>query len=178
MFTLVVFILSLSVSAVYGQALDRVRRPLLRNQPRAPLGIVDLTDEQKEQLASLQEKHRDLQQQFMEKTLDLRTKLNELREDVSVNAKEIESIQDELFNLKIEQMKMNYSHQKEIKKVYTPDQQEKLSVWSAGVWRGRAELNRRVPQRSPSLRRFPNRGRGQMLGRRRSLQRDIIWRRR
>jgi len=177
-FTLVIFVVSLCVPAVSAQAPQRGRRPQLQNHPRAQLNILDLTDEQKEQLKNLRENQREVQKQFMDKTKNLRLELNELNQDAVANAVEIEKIQDEIFNLRIEQMKNAYMHQKEIKKMFTPEQLEKMSELRRRSIRGRAVMNRRLPQRSQVMKRGMNRGRGHMFGRTLLSRRGIVWRRR
>lgn len=177
-FTLVIFVVSLCVSSVSAQAPQRGRRSQLQNHPRAQLNILDLTDEQKEQLKNLRENQREVQKQFMDKTKNLRLKINELKQDAVTNAIEIEKIQDEIFNIRIELMKNAYMHQKEIKKMFTPEQLEKMSALRTRSTRGKAAMNRRVPQRSQMMKRGPNRGQGHMIGRTRFSRRGIVWRRR
>lgn len=177
-FTLVIFIVSLCVPSVFAQAPQRGRRPQLQNHPRAQLNILDLTDEQKEQLKNLRENQREVQKQFMDKTKSLRLDLNELKQDAVANSGEIEKIQDEIFNLRIEQMKNAYMHKKEIKKMFTPEQLEKMSVLRTRSTRGKAVMNRRAPQRNQFMKRGPNRGRGHMFDRTRFFRRGFLWRRR
>lgn len=176
-FTLVIFVVSLCVPSIFGKAPQRGRRPMLQNQTRAKLHAPDLTDVQKEQLKNLRENQREIQEQFMGKTKNLHLELNELKKDTAANAVKIEKIQDEIFNLRIEQMKNAYLQRKEIKKVFTPEQLEKMSALRTRLQRGRAVMNRRMPQRNQSMRRGQQRGRGQMFGRRSSFRRGIIWRR-
>lgn len=176
-FTLVIFVVSLCVPSIFGQAQKRGRRPMLQNQTRARLRAPDLTDEQKEQLKNLRENQREIQEEFIGKTKNLHLELNELKKDVVTNADRIEKIQDEIFNLRIEQMKNAYMQRKEIKKVFTPEQLEKMSVLRTRVQRGRAMMNRRRTQRNQSMRRGQQRGREQMFGRRSSFRRGIIRRR-
>ncbi len=151
---------------------------MLQNQTRAQQQVPDLTDEQKEQLKKLRENQKEVQKQFMDKTKNLRLELNELKQDVEANSGEIENIQDGIFNLRIEQMKNAYNHQKEIKKVLTPEQLEKMSALRTRLTRGKAAMNRRVPQRSQMMKRGPNRGQGHIFGRTRFSRRGIVWRRR
>lgn len=176
-FTLVIFVASLCVPSIFGQAPQRGRRPMLQNQTRAQLQAPDLTDEQKEQLKNLRENQREIQEQFMGKTKNLHLELNELKQDAVANAVKIEKIQDEIFNLRIEQMKNAYMHRKEIKKVFTPEQLEKMSVLRTRSQQGRAMRNRRMSQRNQSMRRGQKRGREQMFGRRSFFRRGIIRRR-
>jgi len=175
-FTLVIFVMSLCVPAIFGQAPQRGRRPMMQNQPQARLNVPDLTDEQKEQLKNLRENQMEVQKQFMDKTKNLRLKLNELRQDVTANAIQIEKIQDSVFNLRVEQMKNAYLHQKEIKKIFTPEQLEKMSAMRARPsMRGRAAMNRNFPRGNQVMRRAPSRGRGPMSGRNCIFQRGIMW---
>ena len=178
-FTLVIFVVSLCVPALFGQAPQRVRRPMMQNQPQDRLPVPDITDEQREQLNNLRENQREVQKQFMDKTRNLNLKLNELRQDAAVNAGEIETIRDTIFNLKIEQMKNAYLHQKEIKKIFTPEQLERMSAMRArSPMRGRATMNRNIPRGNQFIRRGMSRGRGLMSGRNCIFQRGIMWRRR
>jgi len=178
-FALVIFVVSLCVPTLFGQVPQRDRRPMLQNQPRVGLNVPDQTDEQKEQLKNLREKQREVQEQFMDKTENLYLELNKLRQDPAANAAEIEKIQDEIFNLRIEHMKTAYMHQKEIKKIFTPEQLEKMAVLrTRSSLRGSVPMNRRVLQRSPIMRRGLSRGRGQMSGHNRFSQRGNMWRRR
>jgi len=177
-FTLVIFVVSLCVHSVFAQAPQRGLRPQLQNHPRAQLNILDLTDEQKEQLKNLRENQREVQNQFMGKTKNLRLELNELKQDAVANAVEIEKIQDEIFNLRIEQMKNAYMHRKEIKKVFNPEQLEKMSALRIRSTRGKAVMNRRMPQSNQFMKRGPNRGRGHMFSQTRFSRRCFLWRRR
>ncbi len=177
-FTLVIFVLGLCVPSIFGQALQRGRRPMMQNQTRERLPVLDLTEEQKEQLKNLREDQRDIQKQFMDSTRDLYQKLHELRQDPVANAIEIDKIQDQVFNLKIEQMKKTYQHKKEIKKIFTPEQLANMSALRMRSLRGRAAIHRRSPQGNQTLRRGLNRGRRQMVWRNRFFQRGDMWRRR
>lgn len=165
-FTLVICVVSFCAPSIFGQVPQRGRRPMMQNQPRGNLNALDLTDEQKEQLKNLREDQKVVQEQFMDKMKNLHLNLSELRQDATVNALEIEKIQDTVFNLRIEQMKNAYQHQKEIKKIFTPEQLEKMSALRARAMPGRAALNRRVPHR------------GHMFPRNRFSRRGIMWHRR
>jgi Spy/CpxP family protein refolding chaperone len=159
--TLVIFVVSLCVPTLFGQGTLRARQPMMQNQSQERLPALDLTDEQKEQIKNFREDQREMQQQFMEKAKNLNQKLNELKQDPAANAIEIEKIQDAKFNLRIEQMKNGYMHQKETRKVFTPEQLEKMSVIRQRASRGRAMMRKRVPQRSQMRARGQNRGSGQ-----------------
>jgi Spy/CpxP family protein refolding chaperone len=124
---LVLSVVSLFVCLSYGQILQRTRRPLVQNQDRMFLRGLDLSDEQEQMLKKLREKQREIQDQFREKAIVYRTELQGLRENPEKNKIQIESLQDELFNLRIEQLKSQYEHSKEFRKVFTPEQLERMS---------------------------------------------------
>ncbi|MFC2168507.1 Spy/CpxP family protein refolding chaperone [Acidobacteriota bacterium] len=177
-FTLVIFVVSLCVPSLFSQEPQRGRRPLMQNQSRANLNAPDMTDEQKEQMKNLRENQREVREQFLEKTKNLHIELRKLKQDSVENANEIERIQDAIFDLRIEQMKNAYIHQKEIKNVFTPEQLEKMSAMRTRSLRGRGAMNERVTQRKQIMRRGQSRGRERMSGRNRSFQRGLMWRRR
>jgi len=179
-FTLGIFVVSLCVPTLFGQVPQRGSRPMMQNQPRARLPLPELTDEQKEQMQNLRETQMEVQKQFMERTKELNLKLNELKQDPAANAGEIEKIQDTKFNLRMEQMKNSYMHQKEVRKIFTPEQLEKMPALRTKFSRGRTmmNMNSRMPQRNQNMRMGINRGRGRMSGQNRFFQRDNIWRRR
>lgn len=177
-FTLVIFVVSLCVPTLFAQGVQRGRRPMLQNQSRERLPVPDLTDEQKEQLKNLRESQRGVQKQFMDKTKNFRSELIELKQDSLANSGEIEKIHDEIFNLRIEQMKIAYMNQKEIRKIFTPEQLENMSALRTRDSRGRTRMNRRVSQRNQVMRRGQSRGRGQMFRQNRIPQRRNVWRRR
>ena len=175
--TLVIFVVSLCVPSLSAQGTLRARRPNMQNQSQKRLPALDLTDEQKELLKNLRENQRGMQQQFMEQTKDLNQKLNELKQNPADNATEIEKNQDAKFNLRIEQMKNAYIHQKEIRQVFTPEQLEKMSVMRKRVSRGNGMTRSRMTQRNQMMRRGQNRSRGRIMQRNRISQRGIIRRR-
>jgi Spy/CpxP family protein refolding chaperone len=168
--TQVLFFASLFVPAIYGQGSQRARRPAVLDLNRMPIKVLDLSEKQKEMLKNLREAQRELQDQFREKSRNLREELEGLREDPGKNRARIENLQDELFNLRLEVMKNHYAYGKEIKKVFTTEQLEKLSMLrhlqmrrgpamnSRAGRQGRMRGNARGPQRGTSMR-FPRRWR-------------------
>lgn len=168
--TLVFFFVSLFVPAIYGQGQQRARRPAVLGSSQMAIKALDLSDEQKEMLKNMREEQRQLQDQFREKSSNLREELEGLREDPEKNRDRIENLQDELFNLRLEEMKTRYVHGKEIKKVFTTEQLEKISKFrrlqmrrgpamnSRAGGQGRMRGYARRPQRGSSMR-FPRRWR-------------------
>jgi Spy/CpxP family protein refolding chaperone len=137
---------------------------------------LDLTDEQKELLKGLQEKHREIQKQFREKVKNLNQELWELRKDAEANAAEIEGLRDEMFNLRIEQMKSAYLHRKEIKKVFTAEQLKTMAVWRSQIRENRAGINRRMPRGGQFMTRGRNPAAGRFMGRMQFPRCRVMWR--
>lgn len=174
--TLVIFVISLLVPAVYGQMPQRGRRPMLQNQPQAAVDRLDLTDAQKEQLKQLRETQREIQKQFMEKTRNLQQELRELSQDAETNAAKIEKLRDEMFDLRVEQMKNAYAHQKEIRKVLTAEQLKIMNALRTRSIQGKAVMSRTPHQRGLYMTRGFNRGRGGFYGRAHFPWRNAFWR--
>ena len=162
--TLGLFLVSLCVPEVYAQAAQRGQRPMQQMQPGVVADRLDLSDEQIDQLKKLREQQREIQKQFMEKAQALRKELGNVVKDAEANADQIEKMRDELFNIRIEQMKTSHMFQKEIRKVYTPEQLKILAAMKTRINRGRSTAYRRFPRRSPNISRTMNRGRGGLLG--------------
>lgn len=169
--TLVLFSMSLCVPFVNGQSPQKTRRPGFQNQTRPLIEILDLSDEQQEELKKLREAQQELQDQFREKARNFREELRKYQEDPENNRIQIENLQDELFNLRLEQMKSQYAHRKEIKKVFTEEQLEKIS-----------QIRRLQMQRRQAINRSSfgqRRMRGYYRGPRRDgSMRSPVWRRR
>lgn len=159
---LVLFFASLFVSSVYGQDPQRARRPVVQDLNQMRLKVLDLSEKQKEILKSLREAQGELQVQFREKAKNFRQELEGLREDPEKNRARIENLQDELFNLRLELMKAQYAHGKEIKKVFTTEQLEKMST-----------LRRLQMRRGPAMNRRAGGGQGRLRGYTRGPQRGI-----
>ena len=163
--TLVLFFASLFVSSIYGQGSQRAPRPVVQDLNQMRIKALDLSDEQKEILKNLREAQGELQDQFREKTRILRQELEGLREDPEKNRARIENLQDELFNLRLEVMKVQYAHGKEIKKVFTTEQLEKMSM-----------LRRLQMRRGPAMNRRAGGGQGRLRGYTRGPQRGVSMR--
>ena len=160
--TLVLFFASLFSPAVFGQGRQRAVRPSVLGSSQMRIKALDLSDEQMEMLKNLREAQGELQDQFREKARILRQELEGLREDPEKNRARIENLQDELFNLRLEVMKVQYAHGKEIRKVFTTEQLEKMSV-----------LRRLQMRRGPAMNRRAGGGQGRLRGYTRGPQRGI-----
>lgn len=150
----IIFFAGLCVAPIYAQAPQRSRRPAMQNQSQIPVKALDLSDDQMEALKNLREAQKEILNGIREKAQNLREELEGLRKDPEKNRALMENIQDELFNLRIEQMKSQYAHGKEIRKVFTPEQLEKMSLMRSIQMRRGQAMNRRSGGQG-RLRRFP-----------------------
>jgi Spy/CpxP family protein refolding chaperone len=122
---------SLMSPAVYGQP---DRRPGAREE------WLNLTPEQKTKLEEFRKARQEESKAFFEQTRKMRTELRELMKDPEANEKKIDSLIDEMSKLRASQMKSGIKHRQEMKKIFTPEQLEKMQ-------NARARLQRMGPMR-------------------------------
>ncbi len=109
-----------------------------RNPERVPrfLGgeFLNLTPEQKAKLEELRKAKQEERKAFVEQMQKYRTELRDLMKDPQANEKKINSLIDEMFKLRAAQMKNSIKHREQVRKVFTPEQLEKMRDLRA--WRG------------------------------------------
>ncbi len=88
---------------------------------------LDLTPDQKARLEEFRKARQEEREAFLDQMEKFRAELRELREDPQVNEKKIDALIDETFKLRAGHLKSSFKHQAEVKKVFTPEQQEKLA---------------------------------------------------
>ncbi len=122
-FILIATLISLGPSLALSQpapAPERSLRPFWED-------YLDLTPDQKAKLEEFRKSGREERQAFLDQMGKLRADLRELRKDPQANEKKIDALIDEMFKLKASRMKSSLKHQAEVKKIFTPEQQEKLA---------------------------------------------------
>jgi len=107
---------------------ERTLRPFLED-------YLDLTPDQKAKLEEFRKARQEERQAFLDQMDKLRTELRELRKDPQANEKKIDALIDEMFKLRAGRMKSSFKHQAEVKKIFTPEQQEKLAKLKARITR-------------------------------------------
>ena len=148
--------LSLMSPAVYGQ---QDRRPAAREE------WLNLTPEQKTRLGEFRKARQEERKEFSEQDRKLRTELRELMKDPSANEKRIDGLIDEMSKLRASQMKSGIKHRQEMKKIFTPEQLEKMKDF--GPRMGRMDPMR--PGRGMMPRTFMRHGL-------RGWNRGLVWR--
>jgi len=88
---------------------------------------LDLTPDQTAKLEEFRKAGQEERQAFLDQMGKLRADLKELRKDPQANEKKIDALIDEMFKLRAGRMKSSFKHQAEVKKIFTPEQQEKMA---------------------------------------------------
>lgn len=99
---------------------ERTLRPFLGD-------YLDLTPDQKAKLEEFRKVRQEERQAFLDQMGKLRADLRELRKDPQANEKKIDALIDDMFKLRAGQLKSSIKHSAEVKKIFTPEQQEKLA---------------------------------------------------
>jgi Spy/CpxP family protein refolding chaperone len=102
---------------LYGQP---DKRPAAREE------WLNLTPEQKTQLQEFRKARQEERKAFAEQTRKLRADLRELMADPSANEKKIGGLIDEMSRLRATRMKNEIKKSLDMKKIFTPEQLEKL----------------------------------------------------
>ena len=100
-------------------------------QPQERLGrfeeFLDLTPEQKAQLEEFRKSGAEERQAHFEKLRKLRQDMREAMKDPEANSGKINGLIDEMSRLRADQLKRGLARRMEMKKIFTPEQQEKLA---------------------------------------------------
>lgn len=88
---------------------------------------LDLTPDQKAKLEEFRKARQGEREAFLDQMGKLRADLRELRKDPQANEKKIDALIDEMFKLRAGRLKSSFKHLAEVKKIFTPEQQEKLA---------------------------------------------------
>ncbi|MFQ6068963.1 MAG: Spy/CpxP family protein refolding chaperone [Candidatus Aminicenantales bacterium] len=90
--------------------------------------FLGLTQEQKDKLGELRKARMEARRELIEKMRHLRQNLRQLLQDPKASEKKIGSIIDEMTKLRADFMKSGIKHGREVEKVFTPEQLEKLKA--------------------------------------------------
>jgi Spy/CpxP family protein refolding chaperone len=100
-------------------------------QPRERLGrfgeFLELTPEQKAKLEEFRKSGAEERQAHFEKMRKLREEMRGAMKDPEANEGKINGLIDEMSKLRADQMKRDLARTREMKKIFTPEQQEKLA---------------------------------------------------
>lgn len=112
------------------------------SQPQERMGrfeeFLDLTPEQKAQLEEFRKSGMEERQAQFEKMRKLRQDMREAMKEPEANMGKINGLIDEMSKLRADQMKRGLTRRMEMKKIFTPEQQEKLAKLRQRLDRRRA----------------------------------------
>jgi Spy/CpxP family protein refolding chaperone len=111
--------------SLLGQAEKKAAKEESKGNP-AQRGFLNLTAEQKSKLQEFRKTRQEDMKQFQEKMRPLREKLQTLLRDPSSDLKEINALIDQTSSLRVDHQKKVIAQLREIRKIFTPEQLEKL----------------------------------------------------
>lgn len=143
--TLILFFLSSTLFPpnAQGQEAKKPEKKVSRDYLRARGEFLALTPEQKSKLEEFRKKRQEERKESRENMRAVRKELRELMRDPEANEKKILGIYDQLSKLRSTRFKKFVQHRKEIKKILTPEQWEKLGKLKERIARRRGRLMRR-----------------------------------
>jgi len=126
--TLILFCLSSAIFTpiAHSQEAKKPEEKVSRDYPSTWEGYLDLTPEQKSKLEEFRKKRQAERKESMKNMWAARKELRELMRDQEANEKKILGIYDRQAKFRSDRFKKSVQHRKEIKKILTTEQWEKL----------------------------------------------------
>ena len=142
---LILFFLSFTLFPPNAQAQEAKKdeKKVSRNYPRAWGEFMDLTAEQKAKLDEFRKKNQEERKASRENMKAVHKELRELMRDPEANEKKILGIYDKLAKHRVERFKRSIQHRKEIKKILTTEQWQKLEKYKKRMAQRRGRIMRR-----------------------------------
>lgn len=150
LFILFTFYPSVSFAQPEGREMDRKNN-------------LNFTPEQKTKLEERRKARQEERQAFREQMRNLRADLREAMKDPQADEKKIDALIDEMTRLRATRLKSSLRQSREIRKIFTPEQLEKLEKFRAGITHSRGRRQGHFWNRggwAPRWRRHLFRGRG------------------
>lgn len=94
--------------------------------PQTPRDFLGLTPEQKTKLEEFRKLGREKNRTYLEEIRKVRNEMREMMIDPEANEKEVLKLYDQMAKLRAEQFRYSLQRNKEFKKIFTPEQLEKL----------------------------------------------------
>ena len=153
--TLILFFLSFTIFPpnALGQEAKKSEKKVSRDHLRERGEFLDLTPEQKTKLEEFRKKGQEERKASRENMRAVQKELRELMREPEANEKKILGIYDKLAKFRSDRFKKSVQNRKEIKKILTPEQWEKLEKFKKRMtqrrsrFRGRRGFFRRGFQR-------------------------------
>ncbi|NIO48059.1 MAG: periplasmic heavy metal sensor [Candidatus Aminicenantes bacterium] len=136
--TLILFFLSFAIfpPSAHSQEAKKPEKEVSRDFPSTWEEFLDLTPDQKSKLEEFRKKRQEERKESMKNMRAVRKELRELMRDPEANEKKILEIYDKQAKFRSDRFKKSIQHRKEIKKMLTPEQWEKLEKYKKRIgWR-------------------------------------------
>jgi len=126
--TLVLIFLSFifSPSSLKGQESEKPEKTAYRGRPMAAENFLDLTPEQRSKLEEFRKMCQEERRELMDNMRAVREELRELMRDPEANEKKILGLYDQISKFRSSRFKKFVQHRKEMRKILTPEQLDKL----------------------------------------------------
>jgi Spy/CpxP family protein refolding chaperone len=143
--TLILFFISFTIfpPSAQSQEAKKPEKKVSRDHPSGWGGFLDLTPEQISKLEEFRKKRQEERKESMKNMRAVRKELRELMGDPEANEKKILGIHDKLSKFRSDRFKKFVQHRKEIKKILTPEQWEKLEKFKKRMAQRRGKFMRR-----------------------------------
>ena len=126
-----------------GQEAKQPEKKVSRDNLRARGEFLDLTPEQKTKLEEFRKKRQEERKASRENMRAVQKELRELMRDPEANEKKILGIYDKLAKHRADRFKRSIQHRKEIKKILTTEQWQKLEKYKKRMAQRRGRIMRR-----------------------------------
>jgi hypothetical protein len=167
-FIIVFLYFSLFPSGLLGQETIRPEEVITGDYPVDSENFLDLTPEQESKLKEFRKMRQEERKEFQRKMREVRKKMAPMMRDPEANEKAIQGLYQEIAKLRSGHLAEVIMQKKEIKKILTPEQLEKLEKAKKRITQRRFQRNRSISRRGSSRRgrfrqmdrmRFPRRRR-------------------
>jgi Spy/CpxP family protein refolding chaperone len=127
---MVMALIAAFVFASFSYAQDETA-PARQKQPGATVGgdwrnALNLTPDQETKLKAFREARQKESQDFREEMRKMQTELRDLTKDPKADLKKVDGLIDEMSKLRASRQKASFRNREEMKKIFTPEQLEKM----------------------------------------------------
>lgn len=123
-------------SLVFSQAQEKPGKEVKPAPVRPGEKFLELTAEQKAKLDELRKMQQEERREFMENMRAVRQDLDQLLRNPEADQKDIDAVIDKMAKLRASHLKKAIQHRREVRKIFTPEQLEKMARLRPGMGPG------------------------------------------
>ncbi len=120
-------------SLVFSQAQEKPGKEVKWTPARPGERFLELTPEQKAKLDEFRKMRQEERREFMENMGPVRKDLNQLLRNPEADQKDIDAVIDKMAKLRASHLKKSIQQRREMRKIFTPEQLEKMARLRPGV---------------------------------------------